>query len=333
MPRLVVSIINFRTPDLTIACVLSVLRDLSATPDARDAEVVIVDNASNDGSVEHLADWIDAHPDDPVRLIRSSLNTGFSGGHNQVIESSDADYVLLLNSDAELRVGCLAKLLAAAERDKAAGLFGPALEGEDGTPQTSFFRWPSALSELERGASLGPVTALLSRWVVPLGPEPETDEIGWTAFACVLLRRAMIDQIGPLDEGYFLYFEDVEYCLRAKRAGWTVGHAPAARALHHIGGSTGVTALQTQHLRRPAFYYAGRSRYFFQAYGRFGLLAANVGWTLGRALSWTRFLFGKGRPAGTAHEARDIWINFAQPLGPRHAPPDAEEPPGQRVPT
>ncbi|MEE4120268.1 MAG: glycosyltransferase family 2 protein [Paracoccaceae bacterium] len=325
MPTVTVSIINYRTGALTIACLESVLAELSGGEGRPpiDGNAVVVDNASGDGSAEAIARWLEERPGAPVTLVRSPVNAGFSGGHNQAIARSASEFVVILNSDAELRPGCLHALLAVAVANPGAGLVSARLEGPDGTPQTSCFRSLTPMSEVIRGAATGGVTRLLARWAVPLGPDPDPHSIEWTAFACVLLRREMIDAIGPMDEGFFLYFEDVEYCRRARRAGWQVRHAPQARAVHHVGGSTNVTAAGAEALRRPAWYYAARSRYFYLAGGRPLLYAANLGWLAGRAVARLRLLFGRAVPPAAAAEYRDIWINALRPTGPRHAPADA----------
>lgn len=321
-PCVSVSIINYRTGPETIACIESVVADLAG--DDRHppvaGEVVVVDNASGDGSAEAIAQWIAAHPDAPVRLVRSEHNAGFSGGQNQGFAASSTPFVLVLNSDAELRPGCLSTLLSAAEEAPRAGLLAPRLEDPDGTVQTSCFRFPTAMSELIRGANSGPLTALLTRWDVALPPPADPDAIDWASFACILLRREMIDAIGPMDEGYFLYFEDIEYALRASRAGWRVVHVPAARAVHHRGGSGPVKTLRKQLRRLPKYYYAARTRYFYQKGGMFGLLVANLLWFAGRGLACARRLAGKRVPRATEREGRDIWTNVLRPLGPRHAP-------------
>ena len=112
MPHdIVVSIINYRTPDLTIACVQSVLDDRGTL----DVHIVIVDNLSGDDSLDRLTAWIDAQgPDLPVTLVRSDTNSGFSGGHNQGFAGAQGDFYLVLNSDAVLRPGFLATMLDAA---------------------------------------------------------------------------------------------------------------------------------------------------------------------------------------------------------------------------
>ncbi len=312
--KLAISIINYRTGALTLQCLASVLDDL----DGIDARIIVVDNFSNDGSAEEIEAWIAAQPEDtPVRLIRSATNSGFSGGHNQGFAACDAEFYLVLNSDALVRPGFFKTILAAADADPEAGFFAPRIEGEDGVAQASCFRFPSPLSELVRGANSGPVTRLLKRHEVSLGPEPDPSEIEWASFACILLRAKMIQEIGPMDEGYFLYFEDAEYCLRAHRAGWRVVYVPQARAVHFRGGSGPVKSLAKAKKRLPPYYYRSRSRFFYQAHGRTGLLAANLLWLAGRGIAQLRRLTGKSVPLRAEAEARDIWTNITRPLGPR----------------
>ncbi len=319
MHSLVVSIINYRTGALTLDCVRSVLADISGIA----AEIIVTDNRSDDGSAEVIADWIAAQqPPVPVRLLLSATNSGFSGGHNQAIKAQRATFYLVLNSDALVRPGFFSTLLAAAEAHPKAGLLAPRIEYEDGTQQTSCFRFHSPASELIRGACSGPVTRLLARYDVPLSMPPTSDQIGWASFACILLRGGMIDAIGPMDEGYFLYFEDTEYCLRAHRAGWQIAYVADARAVHFRGGSGPVKALAAARKRLPAYFYASRSRFFYQAYGHIGLLASNLFWLLGWGLAQLRWLAGKAVTPMNEGEMHDIWINFRTPLGDRSAKQD-----------
>lgn len=305
-----VSIINYRTAAMTIRCAGSVLADLGDVP----ARIVIVDNASGDGSGDEIARWIAALPEPgAVRLVRSPVNSGFSGGHNLGMEGA-APLHLVLNSDALLRPGFVPAILAAAAADSGAGLVAPRIEHEDGSQQVNCFRIPSPFSELIRGARTGPVTRLLRAWDVPLDMPPGPGEIGWASFACILLRRQMADAIGPMDEGYFLYFEDTEYCLRAGRAGWRIAHAPQARVVHLRGGSAPVKALATAGRRLPSYYYASRARLLAQAHGRAGLWAANLAWHAGRAVAGARRLMGRPPPPALEAEARDIWTGALRPL-------------------
>ena len=171
-----------------------------------------------------------------------------------------------------------------------------------------------------RSARTGAVTRLFKRHEVSLGPEPDPDQIEWASFACIVLRDEMRRALGPMDEGYFLYYEDVEYCLRARRAGWQITYVPQAVAVHFRGGSGPVKTLVKQRARLPRYFYSSRTRFFYQAHGMVGLIAANLLWYLGRAIKHVTRLFGKRVKSMTAAEGRDIWINTTRPLGPRYAP-------------
>lgn len=337
--EIVVSIINYKTADMTMDCVRSVLADLEGDPPEEagadaprrapvDGHVVVVDNASGDGSDRVLAEWIEAETaarraegrSFPVSLVASPVNTGFSGGHNLGIGAMAARFYLVLNSDALLRPGFCATILETARAHPRAGLVAPRIEHEDGVQQTSCFRVPSPASEVIRGANTGPVTRLLKSADVPLDMPPPAGGIGWASFACILLRGEMVAELGPMDEGFFLYHEDTEYCLRARRAGWQIVYDGRPRAVHFRGGSAPVKGLARERKRLPAYYYASRSRLLYLAHGRAGLLLANLGWTAGWLLSRLRGALGRPNPNANAHEARDIWINFLTPLGDRRAP-------------
>lgn len=315
--HLAVSILNYRTADLTLACIASVLADMAHLPPGITAAVVVVDNDSGDGSAQVIADWIAAQdPPVPVRLVRSEVNCGFSGGHNLGMASMSADFWLVLNSDALLQPGFCATILEAASMAaEGVGLLAPRLTDLDGARQISCFRFASPWSELIRGAKSAPVTRLLRRHDVPLAMPPRDEEIEWASFACILLKAEMVAEIGPMDEGYFLYFEDSEYCLRARRAGWRIAYVDAARVVHFRGGSGPVKAMAEARRRVPGYFYAARTRFLFQAHGLVGLWAANLLWGLGRILARGRWLVGKGVPVANEAEARDIWINIFSPLG------------------
>jgi hypothetical protein len=302
---------------MTIDCACSVLEQIGDV----DGEIVIVDNCSGDGSVGMLRDWIAGLPEgSPVRLVASQENTGFSGGHNQGIAAVPARYYLVLNSDAVLRPGFLKRILAAARSHPEAGFVAPRLQGQDGDVQISCFRFPGPLSEFIRGANSGPVTRALKAYEVSLKPDPDPKDIDWASFACILLNGDMVRQIGPMDEGYFLYYEDAEYCLRARRAGWRVHLCPEAVAIHFRGGSGPVKSLARSRERLPRYYYSSRTRFLYQAHGRFGLWSANILWAIGRGFAGLRQILGRRGNNFRKAEIIDIWTNVWTPLGPRHAP-------------
>jgi N-acetylglucosaminyl-diphospho-decaprenol L-rhamnosyltransferase len=315
--KLTISIINYRTADLTIQAVTSVLDDMRGI----DGRVVIVDNGSGDGSLKALEAWIATLPEDaPVTLVASADNTGFSGGHNQGMAACPAEYYLIQNSDTLLRRGFLRTILDAADATPDAGLLAPRIEHEDGVVQDSCFRFHSATSEFVRAIRTGFVSRLLSGRVTSLGPDPDPDQIEWASFASILLRGQMVDALGAMDEGYFLYFEDAEYCLRARRAGWKIVYVPQAIAVHFRGGSGPVKARLKTRAALPAYYYRSRARFLFQAHGRMGLLGANLGWHAGRIIKNASRILGQKIYPMPQHEGRNIWLNFTAPLTP-DAPP------------
>lgn len=316
---LVVSIINYRTAEITIACARAAL----AATAGLNAHVVIVDNFSNDGSADALAAFAEEiGPAAPLSLVVSPVNTGFSGGHNIAMRARRGRFYLLLNSDATLHPGAPEALLARAAAEKRAGIIGCRLEYEDGTLQDSCFRYPGPKSELMRGAQTGFVTRLFrNRWVVV--PMPPREPVEWLSFASVLLRAEMVEAIGMMDEGFFLYSEDTEYCWRARRAGWDVVWEAGARVTHYRGGSSDTKLRAAAKRRAPPYVYASRSRVLAIMHGRGGLLLCNLAWFAGRAISGLRLLAGRRPVAAMEGEARDIWINAADPFGDPRKPEGA----------
>jgi N-acetylglucosaminyl-diphospho-decaprenol L-rhamnosyltransferase len=329
---ILVSIINYRTPKYTINCVRSVLASglpeppLSSQVEKGGGRIVVIDNHSNDGSADEIERWITAEGlTEWVTLLRSDKNLGFSGGHNAVLSSTNASYYLILNSDAVLTPMFFDAILEGVEAHSDAGIFAPRLEGKDGVPQISCFRFASPISELIRAAETRPITKLFQRFDVPLPIDTSDEEIDWVSFACVLIRGELIDEIGLMDEGYFLYFEDAEYCRRASRAGWKIAQVSKARAVHFRGGSGPVKKLQIERRRLPRYFYESRSRFLFQSYGRGGLLLANLLWLTGRGIAHSRRLFRLPVPRANDKEFLDLWIKVLRPGSPSSAPSEHEE--------
>lgn len=314
--RLAIVIVNYRTPQLVIDCLKSLQNEI--TPGQELA--VVVDNASGDDSLTKLERTIHERGwQDWVQLVPSSVNGGFSAGNNLGMQAVDAQAYLLLNSDTLVRPGAIATLLAAKDAHPEAGLISPRLEWPDTTPQISCFRDHSPASELIHAAATGPVTQLLNRYDVPLAVSDTPIEPDWTSFACVLIRREVIEQIGLMDEGYFMYYDDVDYCRRARQAGWRILHYPKARVVHLRGGSSSVKAELAKRKRPRPYLYASRSRYYAKFYGgQVGLLTANLCWLAGRTVSLARELTSN-RPSHISESAaRDIWMHWRDPMQPFH---------------
>lgn len=309
--RLAVIIVNYRTPGLTLSCLDSLAREVDGS-----TQVVIVDNDSGDGSLAQLEAHVANNGWQPwVRLIASGSNRGFAGGNNVGIRAVQAEAYLLLNSDTVVYPGALGQLGNALATHAGVGLVGPRFERSPGVVDAGSFAVLHPVSELLRAARTGAVTRLLSRYDVhlPLGDSPR--EVGWLGFGCVLIRRQVFDQIGLLDSDYFMYFEDIDFCQRAARAGWRMLYWPRATILHFGGASGGSNSPGAQARRPPRYYYEARARYYAKHYGRTGLWLANAAWLAGRSISWPReILHSKPRHLHPG-EGRDIWIGTWAPLG------------------
>jgi len=318
-PALRVVIVNYRTADLTIDCLASMADQVRGLPGGDGGDVVVVDNASGDGSADRIGEAIsDRGWSGWAEVLPLDRNGGFSAGNNagivRALRPPAPAFVLLLNSDTIIRPGALSTLLEAAAERPEAGLIGPRLEWPDGRPQISGFRFPSPPGELVKAASTGPLTRLLRRYDLDLGLPDQPIEADWVSFAGVLIRRQALEQVGPLDEGYFMYYEDVDYCLRARRAGWSVLHWPSARVVHLRGGSAPVKRQMAARRRVSPYFYASRARYFAKAYGPIGPTLANLAWTAGRSVSLTRELLGGKAPHTAERQALDIWTHWRTAL-------------------
>ena len=157
------------------------------------------------------------------------------------------------------------------EEDPQIGILGPRLIGPDEKPLISRFRTPTPLTEFLEGSGTDIFYRLLRRHVVAIKDNDESVEPGWIGFPCVMLRGAMVKEIGGLDERYFMYFEDVAYCRRAARAGWRLAQCRRSGVVHFCGKSSQVEENFDLKKRLPAYYYASRTRFYRDEYGLFGL--------------------------------------------------------------
>jgi len=227
-PRVSALVVSFNTREHLLRC----LGSLGREPLLR--ETIVVDNASEDGS----PDAVDAeYPG--VRLIRNAANVGFAAACNQALRVVETPLALLLNSDAELRPGALAGLVGRVERERDIGVAGPRTLNPDGTIQLSW------------GPPLSPVTERrqrrLVRGIARRDPEilAQVDarsraesEPGWVSGSCLLARVEALRAVEGFDEGFFLYEEDADLCLRLRGAGWRVVYSPSAEVVHHLGQSS-----------------------------------------------------------------------------------------------
>jgi len=320
-PQIAIVVINYRTAQLTLECLASLEPEVNART---GAHVVLVDSASGDGSADILESERSSRGwQNWLSLVRLTENRGFSAGNNAGIAFAESlghfDGFLLLNSDTIVRPGSLGSLSEVLERSPSVGLVGPRLEWPDGQAQVSCFRKISPTSELLAAAKTGPISRLFSGREVAIpdlsvhaatvtpGVARSEREVEWISFACVLIRNDVISAIGRMDEDFFMYFEDVDYCLRARTAGWQIAYEPAARVVHLRGGRTPSDFAIEERRRRPAYYYRARARYLAKYFGLTGPWRANLCWHLGRSISLAREVLGNKAPHTANHEAADIW--------------------------
>lgn len=310
--EIAIIIVNFRTAEMLINCLSMMIRNLNFS----DLKIVIVDNNSKDGSVEKIESWIlSENLSDNLFLVKSSLNGGFSAGNNIGIKSINANYYLLLNSDAYIQSESINVLREKIRSDPSIGVVSPRLTWRDGTPQESTFNLFHPITEFVIQANTGFITNILKKYFIsePVNDTPR--DVPWTSFACVMISHECINRVGLLDEGYFMYFEDVEYCLRTARNQYRIFHEPSASAVHLRGGSSSVKKNARLKKRLPKYYYESRARFYYQKSGLLGLLAANIAWYLGTAVSILRQLAGRKDKKTIKRQWYDIWANFTSPLG------------------
>lgn len=268
---MLISIVAWKGADLTIDCLRSIEPELASVPGTR---VIVVDNASPDGAADCVEQAIlEQGWGAWARLIRAPGNHGFAAGNNIAIramlaEEHPADFVLLLNPDTLVRPGALRILVDFLATRPAVGIAGGRSEDLDATPQMCCFRFPNAIDELLGYIGVGLLDRLLERHLARLGIPQEPREVDWVSGAFMLVRRSVIDRIGLMDEGYFLYYEETEFTRRARLAGWGCWHVPQSRIVHLVGQSSGVTVRDGPSRRVPAYWFESRRRYFVLNHGR-----------------------------------------------------------------
>jgi hypothetical protein len=198
-------------------------------------ELIVVDNGSTDGSAAMLQrDFPD------VRLITNATNRGFTGANNQGLARATGDYLLLLNPDTEIIADALPRMVEYLEAHPRVGMLGPQLRFPDGSVQSSRRRFPTLpILFLESTWLQGLLPRRrLTRYYVQDRPDDATQPVDWITGAAMLTRRAVVEQVGGLDERFFMYSEELDWCRRVKEAGWDVHYYPEAQIIHYEGKSS-----------------------------------------------------------------------------------------------
>ncbi len=313
MPDLSIVIVSWNVCDLLRRCLRSIHHPedqagvgQAATKDLA-LQVIVVDNASRDGSVQMVRDQF---PN--TRLVTNQTNRGFPAANNQGLALAEGRYVLLLNPDTEIVGQALPELVAFADQHPDVGMVGPQLLNTDGSVQSSRRRFPTlataflestwlqpTLADLEERPIAGQITAplhrRLERYYVDDQPDNNVQDVDWITGAAMLARREAIDEVGVMDEGFFMYSEELDWCRRFREAGWRVIYLPTAQIVHHVGKSS-EQVVAARHIH----FQTSKVRYFRKYHG--ALSAAALRWYLLGSYAWqvvvegAKWLVGHKRP-------------------------------------
>ena len=285
--KLLIVVVNYNATDLTIDCLDSLVDEMASMP---WAHVGLCDNGSTEEESDRLErtvkqrgwqDWISFTHLDP--------NLGFCGGNNAVIRpaiasDSQPEYVMLLNNDTIVRPGAIQILVDFMDAHPDAGIAGSRLEDPDGTPQVSAFGFSGVASEFDRGLKTGLVSRLLRRWLVRQPVPNVTCRTDWIPGASMIIRKQVIADVGVLDEGFYTYFDDIDYCLNAARRGWPTWYVPTSRIVHLVGATTGMAKVEAQAPRPervPSYWFQARRRFYLKNHGPFRAMLVDFAFLAG----------------------------------------------------
>ena len=254
---LLVSVVSYRTPDLLARC----LEAVAAQRGDLALDLTVVDNASGDGSAEMVAarfPW--------ANLVRNERNVGFAAAHNQALRGARARHLLVLNSDAAPQPGALRALVDYLDGHFDVAAVGPRLRRPDGKTQPSRRRFPTPLTfflESTQIQRFSPDNAVLRHYYVVDRSDDEEQDVDWLVGACLCVRASAAAEVGLLDERFFLYSEEVDWCRRFRTAGWRVVYLPSAEVDHLEFGSS-----LSDPLARDLAFQAAKIAYVEKWHGR-----------------------------------------------------------------
>ena len=265
MPDLGVVIVSWNVRDLLRRCLAS----LFAGAGSLDLDVVVIDNASTDGSASMVRAEFPQ-----VRLVPNDRNLGFTAANNQGLALARGRHLLLLNPDAEVTGDALPVMVDYLDSHPSAGAAGPRLRYPDGSLQPSRRRFPTFATALVESTVIqewSPDNRILRHYYLADVDDDVVQPVDWLVGACLLVRRTTVEQVGGLDEGFFMYFEELDWCRRIKAAGWDVVYLPTATVVHHEGRSSEQVVAA-----RHVYFQSSKVRYFAKHHGRLqaGLLRA-----------------------------------------------------------
>ena len=258
-----VIIVNWNVRDLLREC----LRSIEAGKGGLSLEIIVVDSASSDDSVAMVRSEFPS-----VHLIACTENVGFPRGNNLGLQEARGDYLLLLNPDTVIVDDALAVLVSYLQVNPDVGVVGPQLLNPDGSVQSSRRRFPTAATGFFESTWLeGLAPGILRRYYALDLPDDATADVDWLTGACIMVPRSTYEAVGGMDEGYFMYSEELDWCRRIKESGRRVVYYPAAQVIHHVGKSS-EQAVTARHIN----FNQAKLRYFRKYHGRFMVAVLRV---------------------------------------------------------
>ncbi|HEV2703004.1 MAG TPA: glycosyltransferase family 2 protein [Steroidobacteraceae bacterium] len=302
-----VVIVTYRSALLTIEALRSVAMERTAS--GLSLRAIVVDNDSGDlplikRAVEQNA-WLPW-----VTLVPAPRNGGFAYGNNLGIARAYADavpdFIYLLNPDAQVRPGGITALIRFLIERPEVGIAGSSFENLDGSDWPIAFRFPTLFSEVDAGLHWGLVSHLLKRWVVARVMSQTPQPVDWICGASMMIRPAVLAAIGGLDENYFLYFEETDFCRRARLAGHSTWYVPQSRVMHVMGQSTGVTDTRQGPQRLPPYWFESRRRYYVLAFGIWRAAVIDLAALLAHCIGYLKRILQGRRRAAVPFFIRDL---------------------------
>jgi hypothetical protein len=266
IPDLSIIIVNWNVKELLRNCLKSVYTQTQTV----SFEVFVVDDASSDGSAEMVEEEFPQ-----VKLIRNEENLGFAKANNQAIRQSMGRYVVLLNPDTIVVDDALANMVLFMDARRDIGAVGPIILNPDNTVQLTCGRYfPTPLTELwdlTRLSFLFPKSRIFGRSLMGFWPHHDTREVDLLSGACMMVRREAIEQTGLMDEAFFLFAEEADWCYRIKKNGWKIYLDADAEVIHFLGQSVKLSSANTALESRKSMYL-----FFMKYYGRLPALSYRV---------------------------------------------------------
>lgn len=286
--QIIIVIVNYKTANLLLQC-LDSLRKYILTDDVK---IVISDNNSPDDSISIINNYITREKlDNNIKLLILPKNGGFSYGNNEAIKYGLKNYprsnvFWLLNPDTIVNNYPAELISEYFKNGSKIGIVGTKQTSmSTGASVSSAFNMFTPFGELLIGAKFGPLFRLFPKYMVPFPPLDSAQQCDWVSGASFFVSKSLIDDIGLMDENFFLYFEEVDFCFRANKNQWQVWYEPTVSIAHKDESSTGVGKTAA---RRPSFWYDSRRYFYRKHYGLFGLIIADLGWFVGRLTLLTR---------------------------------------------